>query len=202
MKKHTGLWLVLAASLVSFDANAALVTYRFDGFVTEISTNENEIIPNLEIGDGFSGFTTFESNGYNGTDGIVFIVINGLDLLFDGPSIFGNAEAVFNTSYSIRIAGDTGGDIGDSTFSAFNFGPDLEDTDGSAGHNVMFPNELNLGEFEENIFRIQGTYRPTGDQISLIGQLNTFSIVPEPSSAVLAGLAMLTLIGKRNCSRN
>ena len=197
MKTHTKLLAFFFAVALASSAKADFLTYDFTGVVTEITLNQNDVIPDLDIGDEFSGFTTFDSNGWNGTDGTVFVELNGLNLLFDGPSIFGDVDVVFDTFYSIRIAGDAGGEIGESTFSAFNFGPDLEDSDGSAGHNEPFPNSLNLIEFEQNIFRIWGTYLPTGDQVTVTGQLNSFSTVPEPSSILIFGLTLLPLL-RRN----
>ena len=97
----------------------------------------------------------------------------------------------------LGLAGDAGGDIGDSSFSAFNFGPDLRDTDGSAGHDNPFPNSLNLSEFEDNVFRIVGTYVPTGDVISITGRLDTFSTVPEPSGSVFLSLGIFAALRRR-----
>ena len=200
MKTHTKLLALFLAAALTSSAKADFITYDYTGVVTEISVNENDVIPNLDIGDEFSGFTTFDSSGFNGTDGTVFVELNGVDLLFDGASIFGDVEVVFDAFYSIRIAGDAGGDIGESTFSAFNFGPDLEDSDGSAGHNDPFPNSLDLPEFEQNTFRIRGTYLPTGDQISVTGQLSSFSTVPEPSSMLIFGLALFPLLRRKRGS--
>ena len=201
MKTYTKLLAFFLAVALTSSAKADLITYEFTGFITEINVNENDVIPGLDVGDEFSGFTTFDSSGFSGTEGTVFVELNGVDLLFDGPSIFGDVEVVTDNSYSIRIAADTGGDIGESTFSAFNFGPDLEDSDGSAGHNEPFPNSLNLLEFEQNIFRIGGNYLPTGDDISITGQLNSFSAsaVPEPSSLLILGASLFPFL-RRNRS--
>lgn len=201
MKTYTKLLAFFLAVALTSSAKADLITYEFTGFITEINVNENDVIPGLDVGDEFSGFTTFDSSGFSGTEGTVFVELNGVDLLFDGPSIFGDVEVVTDNFYSIRIAADTGGDIGESTFSAFNFGPDLEDSDGSAGHNEPFPNSLNLLEFEQNIFRIGGNYLPTGDDISITGQLNSFSAsaVPEPSSLLILGASLFPFL-RRNRS--
>ncbi len=187
----------LIASLMFFafsgKVEADLLTYSFSGRVTEITTNSNGVIPNLAIGDAFEGYTTFESEGWQQTEGVVFVSLNGVDLLFDGPFIYGAVDVTPPSHYSIRIAGDTFGNIGDSTFSAGNFGPDLEDSDGSAGHTSPFPKSLNLAEFEKNDFRIWGTYVSTGDAIFVTGQLSTFTAVPEPTS----GTMFLFLFGAR-----
>ena len=180
MKIRRSLIVFLSVIFLSTASQAQLITYNFTGTITEIDTNENGVVPGLVVGDSFSGFTTFESSGFNNTAGTVSIEINGLTLLFDGQSIFGGVEVVPGSLYSLRIAADTGGTLlPATTFSAFNFGPDLEDTDGSAGHAVAFPTSLNLAEFEENVFLIGGTFLETGDSIFLTGELNSFSLAPD-----------------------
>ena len=173
------------------------LTYQYTGKFTEITTNENDVIPDLKTGDDFSGYVTFDSNDWHQTVGTVFVTVNGIDLLFSGSFIYGAVEVIPTSSYWIRIAGDTGGDIGTSTFSAGNFGPYLEDTDGSAGHSVPFPSSLNLSEFETNRFTIWGTYISTGDSINAIGQLTEFILVPEPST----GWSVLILCSLFVCRR-
>ena len=127
----------------------------------------------------------------------MFATINDVDLLFDGQYIYGDVVVNPGSFYSIRIAGDTDGDIGDSTFAAFNFGPDLEDSDGSAGHDIPFPNSLNLSEFEENEFLIWGTYVATGDEIRITGRLDTFSNVPEPTGPPIYVLGFFAFLRRQ-----
>ena len=150
------------------------LTYDFTGEVTEINNNQNQIIPNLKVGDTFFGFTTFESSGWHQSVGTVSVEINGVLLYFEGQYIYGNVDYTQGVFHSVRIAGDHGGEIGESTFSAFNFGPELMDTDGSSNHDDAFPSEFNLSEFEGNIFRMLGSVVATGDQIHVNGRLIQF----------------------------
>lgn len=193
--------LSFAAIVLSLLGNvqAQLLTYGFSGTITEVTTNENNIVPDLMAGDVFTGYTTFDSNGWHQTEGIVFVSVNDVDLLFDGPFIYGSVNVTPLSNYAIRVGADTFGDIGSSTFSAGNFGPDLEDTDGSAGHTVPFPASLNLSEFEMNVFRIWGAYVATGDSINATGELDTFMQVPEPASWILllVGSSCLARRGSR-----
>jgi hypothetical protein len=174
--------VLLVSVLNSIEAQAQLISYSFSGQINEVSQNDGNVIPNLSVGDSFAGFVQFESTGWNGTDGTLFVSINGVQLFFDGASIFGEVNFAPSSSYSIRIAGDTGGDIGDSTFSAFNFGPELIDSDGSAEIDVPFPAQFDLAEFETKIFRIAGEYRSTGDRVSATGTLTSFALSADAST--------------------
>lgn len=164
-------FLVLVAAL---PVHGQELTYEFSGTINQIATNQNEVIPSLEVGDPFSGYVTFDSTGWQQTIGTVSATVNGIELYFSGQYIYGGVTVEPGLLYDIRVAADNGGSIGDSTFNAGNFGPDLVDTDGSAGISEPFPHSLNLTEFEDNIFRILGTFVSTGDQISLLGQLDDF----------------------------
>ena len=175
--------LYSAVSLLSFFVASSVavqfslaqeLTYDFTGTIIDIVDNENEIIPNLEIGTSFTGYVTFQSSGWQQTVGTVSATINDVELYFSGEYIYGEVDFAAGRFYDIRVAADNGGDIENSTFNAGNFGPDLVDTNGSAGISEPFPGQLNLTEFEENTFRIWGNYVATGDRIFISGQLNEF----------------------------
>jgi hypothetical protein len=190
-------WYLSALMLVAFGAvrtaPAELLTYKYVGIITDVFQNENNVIPDLAAGDSFTGYATFESAGWNHTAGTVFASLNGIDLLFTGQYIYGNASLEPSGKYQIRIAGDTGGAIGGSTFSAGNFGPELIDTDGSAGYSELFPASFKLDEFEVNEFLISGSLIDSGNRVSAGGQLSQFFAVPESSTFVLAALGALTV---------
>ena len=193
-------WRLVAAALLAFAvpgvAVGELITYQYAGEITEVTQNQDNVIPNLSVGDVFTGYVTFESTGWHRTAGIVFAKLNGVDLLFTGQYIFGNV-AVEPARYAIRIAGDTGGAISGSTFNAGNFGPDLADSNGSAGYSQPFPPSLDLDEFELNVFRISGTVLATNDGISANGRLTQFTLVPEPATAASAAGGALCLLRRR-----
>jgi hypothetical protein len=185
--------LVLFAACGAGSASAELMTYRYAGIISEITQNENNVIPDLSAGDLFTGYTTFESTGWNHTSGTVFASLNGVDLLFTGQYIYGNVFASRSSRYEIRIASDTGGSIVGSTFSAGNFGPNLIDTDGSAGYLELFPKSLDLDEFEVNSFLISGSLISSGNRVSASGQLTQFFAVPESTTLALAAIGTITI---------
>jgi hypothetical protein len=171
-------------------ASAALLTYQYAGVVTDVFLNENNAIPGLTVGDSFTGYTTFEATGWHHTAGTVFASINGVDLFFTGNYVYGNVEVQPAAKYSIRIAADAGGSITGSTFSAGNFGPELIDSDGSAGYATPFPPSLDLNQFETNVFLVSGTILATNQRLSITGTLTEFSIIPEPTSSALIAFAI------------
>ena len=177
--------------IVCNSCNADFITYNFTGSITGISVNENELIPDLDIGDTFYGFTVFDSNGWDNTPGTMFVSINGVDLLFDGENLVGGVNLDVGSDYSIVVAADGQGDIGESTFDAVSFGFNLGDTDGSAGISTLFPTSLDLSEFEQNSFNIFGRYVSTNDQIGISGQLDSLSRVPEPSLVMLSPIVLI-----------
>lgn len=190
------------------------ITYSFTGEITTIMTNQNNVVPNLDLGDSFSGFLTINSpelnntptgnfnmadfNPPSGTTAVLFAELNGLDLLFDVPPVFGGAM-VGPRFYTFSLSGDSSGVGGPTTtFAAFNFGVNsLVDTDGSAGITELFPDTLDLSEFELNVFSISGTHVPTGNGISLEGELTSFTAVPEPSGFGIVGMCVLLLSRRR-----
>jgi hypothetical protein len=179
-------WVFAAA------ASAAPLTYRYTGEITVVSQNESNVIPNLAVGDPFSGYVTFESTGWHHTAGTVFATINGVDLLFTGQYIYG--QVVLSPKlYEIRIAADNGGSIAGSTFNAVNFGPRLGDIDHSAGITTPFPATLNVEEFEINSFLLSGTVIGADADLDATGRLTAFWFVPEPTGTVMfaAGFAIV-----------
>jgi len=199
-KLQSSLFAVLTCFLSgSGNVAASPISYAYTGQITQVTSNPNDVIPNLAIGDLFTGQLTVDSSGWNRTAGEVRATINGVELVFDGEFVYGQVNVVPFSEYSIRIAADTGGDIGDSTFSAFNFGPNLIDSDGSADHNEQFPVSLNLTEFETNDFRIAGVVRSTGDFVNATGTLTSFvKVVPEPSVTFIAsGVIVVSLVRRR-----
>jgi hypothetical protein len=191
--------LILVLLNIARTASAETLTYKYSGAITNIFLNEDNVIPDLAVGDAFTGYVSFESTGWHHTEGTVFVSLNGVDLLFTGNYIYGEVNVQLATNYSIRIAGDTGGDISGSTFSAGNFGPDLEDTDGSGGYSIPFPIWLDLNEFETNVFLLSGGFVDSKKRLSATGRLTEFFAVPEPSSVVLVafGAYGIGLIRKR-----
>lgn len=183
--------LALLIGLLAPVASAEVMTYFFEGEVTSVALNQNNVIPGLAVNDEFTGSVTFESSGWNNTNGTVQVNLNGVDLFFTGDSIYGGVQLNPSTNqYEIRIQGDTGGDITGSNFSAFNFGPDLEDANGSAGITDLFPTSINPNELEINIFTLGGSYIPTGDMLNAQGRVTYFSTnpIPEPQTFGLIAL--------------
>jgi hypothetical protein len=189
--------LILRATNTA-DATAAPLTYNFAGEITEVFQNSGNIIPNLAPGDPFTGYVTFESTGWDHTSGTVFAQLNGVDLLFTGSYIYGDVTLGPATRYEIRIAGDTGGSITGSTFSAGNFGPELIDAYGSAGYTTPFPPVFDLSQFETNVFLISGgVIGAPNRSVSATGRLTQFFAAPEPGGALLAMLAASLLTARR-----
>lgn len=206
-----GCTLFLAVSAMSLGQT---ISYNFTGEITQIDANQNNVVPSLDIGDIFSGYLFIDSpelnntnsanfNPVSGTTGVVYTEINGIDLLFDVPSVYGSAF-VSPGFYSFGFAGDLGGGSGPlptTTFSAFNFGiDDLLDTDGSAGVTELLPDSLDLSEFEVNVFRISGIHIPTGNLINLTGELTSFTVataIPEPSGVGVITMGLLLLLNRR-----
>ena len=188
--------LLLAANATP-QVSAAPLTYKFAGQIADVFQNPNNVIPNLAVGDDFAGYLTFESTGWHHTQGTIFASLNGVDLLFTGSYIYGNVTLGPANRYEISIAGDAGGSTVGSTFNAGNFGPELIDTDGSAGYAVPFPSVFDLSHFETNIFRISGSVIPATQSVSATGRLTQFFAVPEPSGLLVCCGPLVALLARR-----
>jgi hypothetical protein len=190
--------ILLPIATNAANASAAPLTYNFAGEIIEVFQNAGNVIPNLAPGDPFTGYVTFESTGWHHTQGTVFASLNGVDLLFTGSYIYGNVTLGPANRYEIRIAGDTGGSIVGSTFTAGNFGPELIDADGSAGYTTPFPPVFDVSQFETNVFLISGgVIGAPNRSVSATGRLTQFFAAPEPGGALLAMLAASLLTARR-----
>lgn len=176
---------MLLAGVLARPAGAAQITYGYLCQITSVAENQNNVVPGLAVDGLFSGYVTFESTGWDHSSGTVFATFGGVELLFTGQYIYGNVSVQTN-QYSIRIAGDTGGSITGSTFNAGNFGPELIDSDGSAGYVEPFPIAFALDQFETNVFLISGTVLASGDRVSATGRILSFVRIPEPTAMALA----------------
>ena len=153
------------------------VDYFFDGVITGVFENENDVVPGLAIGDSFSGQMRFDSQGWQNTAGIISVSINGVELLFGGDSIFGGLSN--DPNYSFRILADQAGfgaDIRNSTFSAGKFGIVLEAQNPSEQENLILPVPGPI-EYETNSFSIFGTVIASDDRVSAIGEVTSLGQV-------------------------
>ncbi len=149
------------------------IDYAFEGVITEVNANESNVIPGLSIGDDFTGSVRFDSQGWNFTAGIISVSLNGVDLRFEGDYIFGEMSLSFSEGYSLRIQADSGGDIRNSTFSAGNFGLDLEDFQYSDLYDETYPVFLGPEAYEKNEFKIVGSVLASMNFVDAVGELTS-----------------------------
>ncbi len=161
--------VVLFCAFASTPCEGQFLDYFFDGVITEVTENENDAVPNLAVGDTFSGQLRFDSRGWHNTAGIISVTINGVELRFEGDSIFGGLSV--DPDYSFRIAADAGGDIRNSTFQAFNFGIQFEDIGSSFPYSDTFPEFVASEDYETNVVRIWGSMVASGDRVIALGEV-------------------------------
>lgn len=169
-KSMSNSWLVglLLVTVFVEPCSGQFVDYYFDGVITAVFENENDVVPGLAAGDPFSGKLRFDSRGWQNTAGIISVSINGVELLFEGDSIFGGLSN--DPNYSFRIVADAGGDIRNSTFSAGNFGIVLEGTDPSELDNLIL-SVPGPEEYETNSVSIFGTVIASDDRVGAFGEV-------------------------------
>lgn len=167
---------VLLISLFADPCFGQFLDYTFEGVITEVTENENDVVPGLAVGDTFFGSLRFDSQGWQNTAGVVSVFLNGVDLRFEGDSIFGGLS--IDPFYSFRIAADqagAGADIRNSTFAAFNFGIRLEDMDPSDQYNETFPVFIGPDEYETNVVSISGSVIASGDRVNAVGRVTSLN---------------------------
>ena len=177
MESLKSLWLslmvvVFLCALTCTRCEGQFLDYDFEGVITGVFENENDVIPGLAVGDTFFGGLRFDSQGWQNTAGIISVFVNGVELRFEGDSIFGGLS--IDPFYSFRIMADQAGfgaDIRNSTFSAGSFGLTLEDMDPSPFYNDTFPVFLSPEDYERNEFSIFGTVIASDDRVSAVGEL-------------------------------
>jgi len=156
----------LLVTLFVEPCSGQFVDYFFDGVITGVFENENDVIPGLAVGDSFSGQMRFDSQGWQNTAGII-----------SGDSIFGGLSN--DPNYSFRILADQAGfgaDIRNSTFSAGNFGIVLEAQNPSEQDNSILPVPGPI-EYETNSFSIFGTVIASDDRVSAFGEVTSLGQV-------------------------
>ena len=150
------------------------VDFDFTGVITGVAENENDAVPGLAVGTPFSGFLRFDSRGWNDTAGIISVRINGVELRFEGDSVFGGLSV--DPDYSFRIVADQAGfgaDIRNSTFLASNFGVELEDIGSLYPYSGVLPEFVASQQYETNIVSILGSMRDSGDRVFAIGEVTS-----------------------------
>lgn len=161
--------VVFFAMLLCKPCEGQFFDYFFEGVITEVTENENDVIPGLAVGDDFGGALRFDSRGWNDTAGIISVYVNGVQLLHEGDSLYGDMN--IDPFYSLRIAADAGGNIRNSTFSAVNFGLSLEDMDPSIFYTGAYPTFLGPDDYEKNEFNILGSVIASNDRVDAVGEL-------------------------------
>ena len=160
---------LLLTALMANPCSGQFTDYVVGCTITDVIENDNNVLPGLMLGSvaddginrfGFTAILRYNRQGWNGTPGSISIDIRGVNLLFEGDSVFGGITG--DPNYSYRIAADqagAGADIRNSNFSPSNLALELE-----AFEDSTFPfDETQLafdgafaGGLETNRFTIEG----------------------------------------------
>jgi len=195
------LWLygVLLSFLFLGSANATVLTFTFAGNLTQVPLDE--VFGDLAPGDGFVGSFSFDTSAAD------LIPADPATGSFAWSAPFGMNVDIgahnFTTSGSLSI-GVLNSLVDQYTILATSASGDLtlelflQDSTGSAFSNDSLPSSLQLADFDQREFHLNGTF--DSGQVQADGQVTTLTVpnAPEPSTAALAltGL-ILPFIWKR-----
>ncbi len=191
------LGVILASQVAVSKAEAALLTFSFEGAVSEVT---GVLFPTLNTGQTMTGHVTFESSTPSVVPGlgIYLNAITGLNLQIGSysASYAPGANGIFLTNNGPggldNITGLTtvsGGLINGT--SAKMFDVSLTDPSGNVLSGVNLPTAPpSLNSFASNKWRL--TF---GNGNFVLGSLTKLQAVPLPASVVLFGAGLIALVG-------
>ena len=189
--------LIIAWIILVTNAQADLLTFSFEGSISGVSSNQNEVLGPLAIGDRVTGTFAFETDvaDTNGNAGSgIFPQMTTASLNFPNTNVdtagATNQAAVSNIttdSFRFEAVGDT---------EQFNLGLlrlSFFDSFGSVFDSEDLPTSLDFSDFTSASFTLRGSELSSGDGYLVTGSINNLISVPEPSTfaPVLCGLAFL-----------
>jgi hypothetical protein len=190
--------IALCGLLISGNAaQAALVTYSFEGTVGSVSGALKSTLP---AGSSMLGTFSYETVPA-GTTGRYMDAVQTLSFTIGGQSV--SLDAMGDTNV-IRISdspsGDlwrlrtsvTGGSIGE--FKPVDFRLDLADEDGVAITGKALNNPPSLGDLTSTHWRLVFE-NMDGKTVRVQGVLNSLTAVPLPAAVILFGAGLISLVG-------
>lgn len=164
----------------------------------------------FSLGDHFSGYLSFDQGAEllgvsdDGAQAIYrplsySLFLDCFDLDFDGYNSFSIVDDRMNHSgpYDAFFASAQGGQGTPWFFSSSIF---LQDRTGLVFEDQSIPEMLDTQDFSYGSMRLAFLERSTDDQLQIRGDLTTFTLVPEPTTAVLVGLGLIGLGVRRRVS--
>ncbi len=196
----------LALSLIGLasSAQAAMLTANYTGTVTFVPT---ELSSEFSVGDTITGTYTFESTTPARAGSTMEFAV--FDALTSASYTVGSYTATSAATQEIQVDdvlnadrygvvsrasdGLTGADVNGLSlfFASFR----LDDSTGTVFNNALIlPTSIDLNDFDSTGFFLSFGPTQAGGFPTLSGTIESFSIVPEPSTFVLASLGGLGLV--------
>jgi hypothetical protein len=195
------LMLVIAACLIALPVSATPITYEFTGTITSASGTHLDIrLPGVTIGQAFTGTATLDAESL---DRLMVVI---------GPHTLGHSidsMSVFSDGAGDHLNMTIGTWLIQSSLEGFFRGEVMSlmmlDPTGTAVTSTSLDQDFSAFETGELSFLgyslIDDGREDYDSFISLSGNVNTFTRVPEPSTLVLLGIGVLgASLGRRRLS--
>ncbi len=191
---------------MQFSTHGEMHSFLFSGQVQTIFQNENDTLGSVDVGDPFSGSFSFsdvpDSNSTVGLGGYNQQATLSLTL---GDNQIDHDGYVYIRTWD-NLADKDGFDFGvESEFDDWSlwwFGFQLIDTTLTAYDDDSLPSSFDVSDFDNPLFRLDGSRLSTGDQFEVEMEVLDISPIPEPSTFMLLGFGSSIIWKVRKRCRN
>jgi len=186
------IWNVLIITALTYNVHASLHSFTFNGQVSTIIDNQNDVLGSLIPGDSFSGTFTYSdtpdtepwpTSGQYNQQATLDLNLGSNTFIYDGNMNIATADGPSSDFFEYWT---------DESFGDWNmlwYGFEFEDTDQTALSDDSLPTSFNVADYTDPIFRLVGSSTSSGDQFHIVMEVQNISPIPEPSTISMLGLA-------------
>ncbi len=200
LNKLAILLALTVACVFARPVQATSVEFEFSGFINAVYSNENNALGNVYIAQPFEGWFTYSSvpDQYPTSPSTGhYFQHTSISVALDSQTLSYIDAVVYIRVYDNYSSGDTfsfGVDASQGDFDFTNYGVRFSDSTGTVFIDDSLPMSFDLAQFDDRELTIAGYRTPNGDWFHVTGEVTSLTLVPEPGTVFLFGLAGVGLL--------